>query len=69
MYADGKEEIDQDQFRDLLIAVYKLAMDHYPEGPQSCRFIFKTVQSVVDSAVSFKFYFNLNLIYLLIYLH
>jgi hypothetical protein len=50
MYADGKEEIDQDQFRDLLIAVYKLAMDHYPEGPQSCRYIFKTVQSVVDSA-------------------
>jgi len=53
MYADGKEEIDQDQFRDLLIAVYKLAMDHYPEGPQSCRYIFKTVQSVVDSAVSY----------------
>jgi len=55
MYADGKEEIDQDQFRDLLIAVYKLAMDHYPEGPQSCRYIFKTVQAVVDSAVSLLF--------------
>lgn len=50
MYADGKEEIDQEQFRDLLIAVYKLAMDHYPEGPQSCRYIFKTIQAVVDSA-------------------
>jgi len=59
MYADGKEEIDQDQFRDLLIAVYKLAMDHYPEGPQSCRYIFKTVQSVVDSAVSY--FANLHL--------
>lgn len=52
MYADGKEEIDQEQFRDLLLAVYKLAMDHYPEGPQSCRYIFKTVKAVVDSAVS-----------------
>lgn len=51
MYADGKEEIDQDQFRELLLAVYKLAMDHYPEGPQSCRYIFKTIQAVVDSAV------------------
>lgn len=56
MYADGKEEIDQNQFRDLLLAVYKLAMDHYPESPQSCRYIFKTVQAVVDSAVSLNIF-------------
>lgn len=50
MFADGKEEMDQKQFSDLLYSVYKLTMDHYPEGPQSCRHIFKTLKAVVDSA-------------------
>lgn len=35
-----------------MYAVYKLAMDHYPEGPQSCRYIFPTLRALVDSAVS-----------------
>uniref|UniRef100_A0A8D8SCC1 TLDc domain-containing protein n=1 Tax=Cacopsylla melanoneura TaxID=428564 RepID=A0A8D8SCC1_9HEMI len=50
MFADGKDDIDQKQFTDLLYTVYKLTMDHYPEGPQSCRHIFKTLKAVVDSA-------------------
>lgn len=52
MYADGKDKIVIDQFHELVYAVYKLAMDHYPEGPQSCRYIFTTIKAVVDSAVS-----------------
>lgn len=52
VYADGKDEITQDQFHELVYAVYKLAMDHYPEGPQSCRYIFPTLKALVDSAVS-----------------
>ncbi len=52
MYADGKDEITIDQFHELVYAVYKLAMDHYPEGPQSCRFIFMTIKALVESAVS-----------------
>lgn len=52
MFSDGKEEMDQKQLNDLLYTVYKLTMDHYPEGPQSCRHIFKTLKAVVDSAVS-----------------
>ncbi|KAK7598222.1 hypothetical protein V9T40_006457 [Parthenolecanium corni] len=50
VYADGKDEITQDQFHELVYAVYKLAMDHYPEGPQSCRYIFPTLRALVDSA-------------------
>lgn len=52
MYADEKEDIGQDQFKDLLLTVYELAMDNYPEGPQTCRYIRKTIKAVVDSAVS-----------------
>lgn len=52
MYADGKDEIKPDQFHELVYAVYKLAMDHYPEGSQSCRYIFTTIRAVVNSAVS-----------------
>ncbi|XP_008473651.1 uncharacterized protein LOC103510742 [Diaphorina citri] len=58
MFADGKEEMDQKQFSDLLYSVYKLTMDHYPEGPQSCRHIFKTLKAVVDSAVHVKSFTN-----------
>lgn len=50
MYADGKDEIKPDQLHELVYAVYKLAMDHYPEGPQSCRYIFTTIRAVVNSA-------------------
>lgn len=52
MYAGGTDEINYDQFHELVYAVYKLAMDYYPEGPQSCRYIFTTIKAVVDSAVS-----------------
>ena len=52
MYTDGEENMTVEQFRDLLMAVYKLAMDYYPEGPQTCRQLFKTLQAVTDSAVS-----------------
>ncbi|XP_065226218.1 uncharacterized protein LOC135849645 [Planococcus citri] len=50
MYADGKDKMVIDQFHELVYAVYKLAMDHYPDGPQSCRYIFTTIKAVVDSA-------------------
>lgn len=50
MYTDGEENMTVEQFRDLLMAVYKLAMDYYPEGPQTCRQLFKTLQAVTESA-------------------
>ncbi|CAH0391608.1 unnamed protein product [Bemisia tabaci] len=50
MFADNSDEITPEQFRDLLFIIYKIAMDHYAEGPQSCRQTFKTIQAVVDSA-------------------
>lgn len=52
MYADQSEYMKTDQFHQLLLIVYKIAMDHYPDGPQSCRQLFKTLQAIVDSAVS-----------------
>lgn len=58
MFADNSDEITPEQFRDLLFIIYKIAMDHYAEGPQSCRQTFKTIQAVVDSAVSL-YYRNL----------
>lgn len=56
MYTDGEENMTVEQFRDLLMAVYKLAMDYYPEGPQTCRQLFKTIQAVTESAVSIHMY-------------
>ncbi|XP_046682755.1 uncharacterized protein LOC124369080 [Homalodisca vitripennis] len=50
MYAEHSDTMQTEQFHNLLLTVYKIAMEHYPDGPQSCRQLFKTVQAVVDSA-------------------
>uniref|UniRef100_A0A1B6FL81 TLDc domain-containing protein n=1 Tax=Cuerna arida TaxID=1464854 RepID=A0A1B6FL81_9HEMI len=50
MYAENSDTMQTEQFHNLLLTVYKIAMDHYPDGPQSCRQLFKTLQAVVDSA-------------------
>ncbi|XP_075219467.1 uncharacterized protein LOC142323560 [Lycorma delicatula] len=50
MYSTNREEISPDEFQSLLMVIYNISMDHYPEGPQSCRKIFNTIQAVVDSA-------------------
>lgn len=52
MFAEQSEYMQTEQFHNLLYTVYKIAMDHYPDGPQSCRQLFKTLHAVVDSAVS-----------------
>ncbi|XP_023720002.1 uncharacterized protein LOC111871259 isoform X2 [Cryptotermes secundus] len=49
MYAEGSD-IDQDGFRQLLLQAYKLAMDHYPEGPQTCKQLSNILQAVIDCA-------------------
>ncbi|KAG8241568.1 hypothetical protein J6590_084161 [Homalodisca vitripennis] len=51
MYAEHSDTMQTEQFHNLLLTVYKIAMEHYPDGPQSCRQLFKTVQAVVDSAI------------------
>lgn len=53
MFAACNPEISRDNFRDLIMTAYKLAMDHYPEGAQTCIKIYRTIQSVLDSAVSY----------------
>ncbi|XP_039297688.1 uncharacterized protein LOC111064287 [Nilaparvata lugens] len=49
MFGDN-QSISNEQFRNLLLVIYKIAMYHYPEGPQSCRQLFRTVQAVVEGA-------------------
>lgn len=34
--ADTDEMVTPEGFRNLLFTSYKLSMDHYPEGPQTC---------------------------------
>jgi hypothetical protein len=51
MYAEGND-ISQDGFRQLLLQAYKLSMDHYPEGPQTCKQLSNILKAVIDSAVS-----------------
>jgi hypothetical protein len=59
MYAEGSD-ISQDSFRQLLLQAYKLAMDHYSEGPQTCKQLSSILKAVTDSAVSlFWLYKNL----------
>lgn len=53
MYADVGE-VTQENFRELLLAAYRLAMDHYPEGSATCKRLFQTLQAVIDSAVSIR---------------
>ena len=52
MFAACNPDISRDNFRDLIMTSYKLAMDHYPEGAQTCIKIYRTIQAVLDSAVS-----------------
>lgn len=54
IFSEGCEEVAQQQVSDLLMLTYRLAMDHYPGGPQTCLHIHHTLQAVVDSAVSIK---------------
>ncbi|KAK6636400.1 hypothetical protein RUM43_010061 [Polyplax serrata] len=49
MFAACNPEISRDNFRDLIMTAYKLAMDHYPEGAQTCIKIYRTIQSVIDA--------------------
>ncbi|KAL4710126.1 hypothetical protein ACJJTC_016528 [Scirpophaga incertulas] len=41
-------------FRALLLTSYRLAMDHYPEGPQTCLLINKTLSAVVNGCFNNK---------------
>ncbi|XP_054280121.1 uncharacterized protein LOC129005898 [Macrosteles quadrilineatus] len=50
MYAGNAEYMNTEQFQSLLLTVYKISMDHYPEGPQSCRQLFKTLEAISNSA-------------------
>ncbi|CAG9791135.1 unnamed protein product [Diatraea saccharalis] len=43
-----------DGFRSLLYTSYKLSMDHYPEGPQTCLMIDKTLTAVVKGCFNNK---------------
>lgn len=38
-----------DSFRELLLAAYKITVDHYSGGPASCHLYSRTIQSVVDA--------------------
>ncbi|EEB12701.1 conserved hypothetical protein [Pediculus humanus corporis] len=49
MFAACNPEISRENYRDLIMTAYKLAMDHYPEGAQTCIKIYRTVQAVIDS--------------------
>ncbi|XP_026278855.1 uncharacterized protein LOC113206822 isoform X1 [Frankliniella occidentalis] len=50
IFSEGSEEVAQQQVLDLLMLTYRLAMDNYPGGPQTCLHIHHTLQAVVDSA-------------------
>ncbi|XP_049792971.1 uncharacterized protein LOC126202926 isoform X3 [Schistocerca nitens] len=50
MYSSDDSEVTQENFRDLLMAAYRLAMDHYPEGSVTCKRLYHTLQAVIDSA-------------------
>ncbi|CAB3247697.1 unnamed protein product [Arctia plantaginis] len=44
---DDDNTVTPDGLRSLLYTSYKLSMDHYPEGPQTCLMINKTLSAVV----------------------
>lgn len=46
---DSKIFMTPDSLRLLLFTAYRVAMDHYSEGPQMCLHIQKTLTSVIDS--------------------
>ncbi|KAJ9588920.1 hypothetical protein L9F63_017798 [Diploptera punctata] len=49
MYAEGAD-VNQDGFRCLLLQAYRLAMDHYTEGPQTCKHLPKILNAIIESA-------------------
>ncbi|GLV36995.1 uncharacterized protein CBL_02173 [Carabus blaptoides fortunei] len=46
---DGGDMMTTDSLRLLLLTAYRVAMDHYSEGPQMCLHIQRTLTAVVDS--------------------
>lgn len=53
--ADTDENmVTPDGFRSLLYTSYKLSMDHYPEGPQTCLMINVTLSAVVNGCFNKK---------------
>ncbi|XP_034827469.2 uncharacterized protein [Maniola hyperantus] len=56
MFSSDPEEglITPDDLRSLLFISYKLSMDHYPEGPQTCPMINKTLTAVVKGCFNKK---------------
>ncbi|XP_052751678.1 uncharacterized protein LOC113513485 isoform X2 [Galleria mellonella] len=46
--------VTPDGLRKLLYISYKLSMDHYPEGPQTCLMIHKTLSAVVNGCFNNK---------------
>ncbi|KAM3957867.1 uncharacterized protein ACR2FA_008135 [Aphomia sociella] len=46
--------VTPDGLRNLLYISYKLSMDHYPEGPQTCLMIHKTLAAVVNGCFNNK---------------
>ncbi|KOB74164.1 Restriction of telomere capping protein 5 [Operophtera brumata] len=56
-YVSSDEEegtVTPECLRKLLYTSYKLAMDHYPEGPQTCLLINKTLSAVVNGCFNNK---------------
>ncbi|XP_067015802.2 uncharacterized protein [Anabrus simplex] len=49
MYSE-RNEVKEENFRQLLLAAYRLAMDHYPDGPTTCTQLHRTLAAVIDSA-------------------
>ncbi|XP_072934094.1 uncharacterized protein [Epargyreus clarus] len=56
MFTSDPEEatVIPDDLRSLLYVSYKLSMDHYPEGPQTCLMINKTLTAVVKGCFNNK---------------
>ncbi|XP_041971571.1 uncharacterized protein LOC121727672 isoform X2 [Aricia agestis] len=56
MFSSGTEEaaVTPEDLRTLLHISYKLSMDHYPEGPQTCLMINKTLSAVLRGCFNNK---------------
>ncbi|CAG5047470.1 unnamed protein product [Parnassius apollo] len=56
MFSSETDEsvVTPDGLRNLLYISYKLSMDHYPEGPQTCLMINKTLSAVINGCFNKK---------------
>uniref|UniRef100_A0A6M2DRT9 TLDc domain-containing protein n=1 Tax=Xenopsylla cheopis TaxID=163159 RepID=A0A6M2DRT9_XENCH len=56
MFSGSKsaDSVTPDGLRNLLMTCYRLAMDHYSGGPQTCLLIHRTLSAVVDSCFHSK---------------